>query len=201
MKLNRTIIAALAGLLAVAAAAAWSAPGWRGAMTGPSNTSEPSVDPVRAPAVQRTNPVAAPTVRPVTHDERNEDEVGEELEAQAPPEPKPAEVMLSAIHARWSSESKGADWGPVFEGELRSVFDTLDLPSADLVEVDCRTTLCRVEIECDSHATLMQVLRATESRERLKSSMMAPWVQDGHLVSYVSPLLATRDAPMDPTDL
>lgn len=116
--------------------------------------------------------------------------------AENPPEPVnqgsagTPDVALAPFHQRWSQESKSSAWGPEYESELHDFFAELEIGGAELVSADCRETLCRIEVSCDSHDILRQVIAASAGREKLRTRVGIPWVRDGHLVSFVTPLIA-----------
>ncbi len=69
----------------------------------------------------------------------------------ADPQDRPAAVLpdVRPFEEQWAQEARDVRWATAMETRIRAAFED-PASGASLVEVDCRTTLCRVEIDVPS---------------------------------------------------
>jgi hypothetical protein len=95
--------------------------------------------------------------------------------------------LTRPAHQRWLREGKDLAWAPRFERGVREIFEDPDLDRAVLVDVDCRATLCRVEMTYDSTETFRALVRICGTREPLASAKHHTDIGPNRIVTYVTP--------------
>ncbi len=117
--------------------------------------------------------------------------------APAAPTPAPSAEQAPATavaysvtgdaHERWQLETKDPRWAPRFESEVRTIFRDAQLDSARLVDIDCRATLCRIEVAFDSMAAFQAVVRSTTAHAPLSRATGVSDIEAARAVTYLTP--------------
>jgi hypothetical protein len=95
--------------------------------------------------------------------------------------------MTGDAPERWAAETEKASWARTFERGVRGLFDDPELASAVLVAVDCRTTLCRIEVSFESSEAFLALMRLSAERAPLAGAQGKSDLSGNRLVAYVTP--------------
>jgi hypothetical protein len=94
--------------------------------------------------------------------------------------------VTGPAHEQWEHETKDFAWALDFERGVRTLFDAPELLGAQLVNVDCRTTLCRIEVTFNSMDAFQRLVLVSAKREPLIGTTGISDVQSSRAVSYVT---------------
>lgn len=135
-----TLAGALAGVLGVAA---------RRSVDETLPSAPPSTAPtVTASTTKVISPSmpAAPRPRPTSRRAQSAP-VAAASEPSAAPPPDPG--LPLALQARWEREADDAAWTRHQEAAAQALLDLFELPAESLLDVRCRTSVCRLEVDAD----------------------------------------------------
>jgi hypothetical protein len=179
----------LAALVALAAATALYAtrdraePGTR-APSAPTPTGSPST----ASSTTRTTPPPPLRARPVATVEAPPS--APPATFTAPPVAAPPRDIVEAhahLASRLDAQSDDPEWGRATEVAIADVIDT-NAEGSRLTGVDCRTDLCRIEVEHDSQSTQLAFLSRVLPFAPFDAAGSAQRVDDTHTVIYLGRL-------------
>jgi hypothetical protein len=118
----------------------------------------------------------------------------DDSEGDAPSSDEQIEAALEPFRAapfreRWENESGDATWALEFEENVRALFSRAPLPNARLLDVDCRQTLCRIEVGFDSPEAFRSLLQVYSERAPLAGSKGRSDVEPNRVVTYLAPAI------------
>lgn len=92
--------------------------------------------------------------------------------------------MQTDLLARWESEADDPEWTRNQEAVTTALFELFQLSRQSLLEVDCRASVCRLEIEGDELSQLKALSQhLQEGRYPVSYSLPS---EGGALVAYVA---------------
>jgi hypothetical protein len=94
--------------------------------------------------------------------------------------------VTAHAHEQWEHEARDSAWASKFEQGVRTVFEDPELGSSKLVNVDCRTKVCRIEVTFDSNETFQKLVRISSAREPLSGTTGISDIEANRVVTYVT---------------
>lgn len=125
----------------------------------------PAVPTSIPPAVERHVPASAPA--------SNEPGAPKPQATAAEPEPPTEEERRVYASSVFDSQTFDAGWAPAAANELRTALGTVSLPGVRVRDVQCRSTLCRVELYGDDETSVEKSLKTYVRAAKWRGSGMA----------------------------
>jgi hypothetical protein len=97
-----------------------------------------------------------------------------------------ARVFTGPAHQRWEQEPKDPSWASKLEDEVQALFDDPELDHSQLIDVDCRTTLCRIEVHFDDHEAFERLVHVSGARGPLTRLHGVSELEPNRVVTYVT---------------
>lgn len=130
-------------LLALYGAAAWLRPSSSDARAN----ARANADPPRTEDAAPEPPVRAAPVQLEIARAKPVPYVGREVQPRPPEALSVSDVAIARMRERWESEHDDPEWSDNERATANALFDLFALPEDLLLDVSCRTTVCRIAVD------------------------------------------------------